>query len=73
MPASNWLPGNTDVLTEAQNKTEGNKHHVGLISNTKGESRERKKKRLSWQPARGFGSIHHSGNYLPSVCFSSKK
>ena len=44
MPASNWLPGNTEVLTEVQNKTEGNKHHVGLISNAEGESRERRKK-----------------------------
>lgn len=39
---SNCLLGKTCAHSEAQNKTEGNKRHIGLISNVKRGSRERK-------------------------------
>lgn len=34
---------------------------------------EEKKKKIFMATSPSFGSIHHSGNYLPSVCFSLKK
>lgn len=49
------MPAVTDYLEKqmcsqrGQNKTEGNKRHIGLISTVKGESRERKP-RFSWHP-----------------------